>query len=364
MLLMTLLPDVQPVRALVQVLSWQAEMQLEANQPELAATTIIAMLQVNHVFDHDPFSICMIVRAALAKKSCQATQRLLAQSSTTTSATLLRLQQAFAREESSMISLPEIYRWERAAYDHELRHFHLGEYSLSEYLQKFRNSFVAGKSITGYAALDRFLLWFSPGFQLEAWAKPRHYALERAELLQHYQHVIAWSQLPEHELMDKLEACLAIDPVLSPFCFKIFTGMSGDWKAYQTAKFNHVRRLALVYLLNHAHCRCIIASLAVERYRMHHGTWPASWEQLTPTFLPAVPLDPFTGKPLVLKRLSDGLVIYSLGINRTDEGGKIFPFELQHDNDIGYRLWNPAQRRVETTQELKDLKAIISSEGP
>ena len=34
-------------------------------------------------------------------------------------------------------------------------------------------------------------------------------------------------------------------------------------------------------------------------------------------------IDPFTGKPLVMKRLSDGWVIYSVGKDLQDDGGKV-----------------------------------------
>ena len=40
-----------------------------------------------------------------------------------------------------------------------------------------------------------------------------------------------------------------------------------------------------------------------------------------PAFLKEVPLDPYTGKPLLFKRLSDGLVIYGVYTDGKDDGG-------------------------------------------
>ena len=41
-----------------------------------------------------------------------------------------------------------------------------------------------------------------------------------------------------------------------------------------------------------------------------------------PLYLNAVPADPFDGQPLRFKRLSKGYVIYSVGSDGRDDGGK------------------------------------------
>jgi hypothetical protein len=84
----------------------------------------------------------------------------------------------------------------------------------------------------------------------------------------------------------------------------------------------------------------------VERYRLANGRWPEALEQLLPQFLPELPVDPYDRKPLRFKRLDDGVLIYSLGPDGKDDGGKIdrqkytFP-----GSDMGFRLWNSARRR-------------------
>ena len=45
----------------------------------------------------------------------------------------------------------------------------------------------------------------------------------------------------------------------------------------------------------------LATACAVERYRMAHGRLPATLEDLVPAFLPSVPTDPLTGKPLCYK---------------------------------------------------------------
>ena len=61
--------------------------------------------------------------------------------------------------------------------------------------------------------------------------------------------------------------------------------------------------------------------LAVERFRVASGALPDSLDQLVPTFLDSVPIDPYDGAPLRYKRLPGGYVVYSIALNETDDGG-------------------------------------------
>jgi len=67
--------------------------------------------------------------------------------------------------------------------------------------------------------------------------------------------------------------------------------------------------------------RSIQTAVAVERFRRAKGTLPASLDQLVPTFLKAVPDDPFMGKPLTYRRETNAYVIYSFGDNLKDDHG-------------------------------------------
>ncbi|MGA2605032.1 MAG: hypothetical protein ABSG14_12460 [Verrucomicrobiia bacterium] len=62
-------------------------------------------------------------------------------------------------------------------------------------------------------------------------------------------------------------------------------------------------------------------AIAVERYRAANGKLPDELSDLIPTFLPAVPVDPFDGMPLRYKKLAKGYVVYSVGEDREDNGG-------------------------------------------
>jgi hypothetical protein len=101
-----------------------------------------------------------------------------------------------------------------------------------------------------------------------------------------------------------------------------------------------------VFLQNdQARLQCAIAAISAERYRLRHGHWPDSLAALVPEFLPAVAVDPFDGQPLRYKRLSDGVVIYTVGPDLTDNGGNLAKnLPAAEGTDIGFRLWDVASR--------------------
>jgi hypothetical protein len=65
--------------------------------------------------------------------------------------------------------------------------------------------------------------------------------------------------------------------------------------------------------------------LAAERYRLQNGRLPAQLNELVPDFIPAIPLDPFDGKPMKMKRADRSLIVYSVGPDGVDNGGKPMP---------------------------------------
>jgi hypothetical protein len=92
--------------------------------------------------------------------------------------------------------------------------------------------------------------------------------------------------------------------------------------------------------------RSLIVALAAERYRRQHDGWPETLDHLIPTYLAAVPLDPFDGKSLRYRHLDDGVVIYSVGADGKDNGGTLIrPGSYSPEWDVGIRLWDVKHRR-------------------
>ncbi len=63
-------------------------------------------------------------------------------------------------------------------------------------------------------------------------------------------------------------------------------------------------------------------ALACHIYKTKYKDYPDSLDRLTPEILPSLPLDPFTGKDYIYKKKRKGFIIYSVGDNLKDDGGK------------------------------------------
>lgn len=62
--------------------------------------------------------------------------------------------------------------------------------------------------------------------------------------------------------------------------------------------------------------------LAIRWYESQFGELPAQLQDLVPEFLASVPVDPFLNQPLVYRREDGGFVLYGVGIDGVDDGGK------------------------------------------
>jgi hypothetical protein len=65
-----------------------------------------------------------------------------------------------------------------------------------------------------------------------------------------------------------------------------------------------------------------LIALAMEIGKAEHGRYPNKLQYLAPKYMPAVPLDRFSGRDLVYRREGSGYVLYSVGRNLRDDGGK------------------------------------------
>ena len=83
--------------------------------------------------------------------------------------------------------------------------------------------------------------------------------------------------------------------------------------------------------------RLVRVVVALTDYRSRTKRYPDQLEALVPDYLPEVPLDPFDGKPLRLKADGTGVIVYSVGPDLKDDGGR--PWEQdKHEGDLVFRL--------------------------
>jgi hypothetical protein len=71
-----------------------------------------------------------------------------------------------------------------------------------------------------------------------------------------------------------------------------------------------------------AQLRAARVGLAIQRYRLATDKLPDTLDDLVPTYLDAVPKDPFDGSEFRYKKLESGFVVYSVGEDKIDDGGQ------------------------------------------
>jgi hypothetical protein len=85
---------------------------------------------------------------------------------------------------------------------------------------------------------------------------------------------------------------------------------------------------------NQAHIRMLLCALALRCYRLEHGELPAALADLAPEYLPEVPVDPFSDGPFVYRRQDGQYVLYSVGPDGHDDGGKASQQWLTEGTDL------------------------------
>jgi hypothetical protein len=79
-------------------------------------------------------------------------------------------------------------------------------------------------------------------------------------------------------------------------------------------------------------------ALALKTFQAGAGQYPESLQNLVPALLPQLPTDPFTGHPYIYRREGSGFVVYSVGSNLQDDGGKFVSEGVKYqESDIGCR---------------------------
>jgi hypothetical protein len=200
---------------------------------------------------------------------------------------------------------------------------------------------LRGSRATDYQLLQSFLrgdshlkvLDYIPGGGVEALVVAllsRPLEAEEGSLLAYDTQVVETAQLPETERRLELARLWTTRPN------SLFLG-SVTWP---------IGRLVEGFFDDDAELRCLLVALAAERYRLANGRWPGSLRGLVPGQLAQIPVDPFDGKPLRYRRTADGVVIYSIGSDGTDNGGKLERLRPgTPGTDVGVQLWDVARRR-------------------
>lgn len=297
----------QDVRGVIEILQWDAALRVHNFDTHGAMESCLALHHATRALGDEPLLIPQLIRYAGNAITGAALERTLAQSKDPpTEAALKRMQTALeieALEPTFLIAL----RGERAGLHH--------------LWQALTDGKVPIKSV-GFHPAEEVMLATVPGYL----------ARQHAAMLRCFNKRVEAAKLPMQEREERFKE---LERTISEEPSTVRTLLPA---------FNKVREAERRTVAN---LRCAASAVAAERYRLAQDRWPESLEALVNAgFLDAVPVDPYDGKPLRLKRTVDGLVVYSVGQDEIDNGGFINrdrPFDV--GTDQGFRVWDLSRRR-------------------
>jgi hypothetical protein len=271
----------------------------------------------------EAFAVTQLTRMGRASDALRAAQRVLAQGQVA-EATLAAFQKMIEEEEAYPGFLVAA-RGERAILHVMMERLETGEINNVRMRKMMGSLQQQAWQGTGIDRVDNFLL----GWPLSK-LRDNH-----AAMLEFMSELVEVARLPLEDQQEAMERLSAKHDKLP--------ALARDLTAFRT-------RVAECNLRVRAELRCAAAALAAERFRLQHGRWPDSLAELLPAFLQRIPTDPYARAPLHFRMTEQGLVIYALGPDLQDDGGKIFPAKMSRGGlvkgfDLGFRLWDVKNRR-------------------
>jgi hypothetical protein len=328
----TQMGDQQHAREVAVLLNLEVALLLHRKQMDQAWSSNQALLNVGRSLGDEPSLISALIRLAIDSLALRSLERILARGEVTRPE--LRERQKALEKEKEVTLFVIAMRGERAGIDHFLTNVERGKVPL---LRAINTLGSGNKNDTGSSWWDPVSEFFAMSMVLNS----------HATLLRFETRVIEAAKLPPPQRYQELEKVDAL--------FK--TKVPKDDKGLILAGllFPACVKVAQAEQRVHTQLACAAAGLAAERFRLRHSHWPRSLKELVKAgFLNEVPRDLFSGKPLRLRRTTDGLVIYSGGPDGRYDGKALDkmpkaganPDQVEESTSrLEFRLWDVAHRR-------------------
>jgi hypothetical protein len=314
----TWVPDTQNSRKVVRLLQLSAVNRAQAGDCDGALVDCCAIVGVSRAIGDEPLSISQLVRIAEDSEAITMVERVMAQGEASDSA-LKRVQVRFAWETVVPFSLIGM-RGDRAGI---FRVFDkLADGTLTD-------GGSSGSGPTGAAEPARLpphtvaLFRYNQGLSLSLMTR----AVEIAKLPMEEQEAPwrEWEALatPGGRREEKLSRSMT-DQFIAGF-----------------TTFHSAHR-RIFGMLNVAQ-----AMVAMERFRIANGRWPESLGEIPESMRSGALIDPYSGESVLTARGPDGWIVYCVGPDGRDDGGKLDPRfnPTLKGFDWGFRLWDVPQRR-------------------
>ena len=294
-----LLPHLKGLKSLSQLLACDAVLKAEANDPAGATIDVESSLHLSRSLDNEPILISQLTSAAILSITSQSLERIICRCALNDDQ-LVHMSREFSAAEATNRFVTGLIG-ERAFGNELLR-------LMQDDMRKMvtvANKGVNEEEQTEMPARNPGFGWKFFGF----FARDQNFFLRAMET-----NILVLSAAPPQSLS------------LTNELSKIEADAKNGYYIMSSLLLPALSRTAIRDAATRAHLRTAVAGLTIERWRLAHGgKIPESLGELVPALLPSVPIDPFDGKPLRFKKLPNGYVVYSIGMNLQDDGGREQP---------------------------------------
>ena len=278
----TLVPNLQDLRQSVKLLNLEAMIHAEKNESQPATQSLIAGLGIANSLSEEPIIVSQLVRISCQALTVSILERVINRTDFTDEQ-LVELGRDFTNSQN-LSGISRAFVGERC-----------------QLLSVFEDPTILTPELFGGKTLPAPILELYKALGLAD-----RDAIVYLDLMNDY---IETTQLPLHQrqraagtIEAKLKATSKVHILLHKFM-----------PAFSRVITLEIRAIAQL--------RTARVGLAVQRYRLATGHLPDALADLVPTYLDAVPEDPFDGRELRYEKLETGFVVYSVGEDRRDDGG-------------------------------------------
>jgi competence protein ComGC len=302
---------IQHLRTVVHVLSHDAMMRGQDKDYDGAIESCQAVLNTARSIRENPTLIGLLVRIALRAIAVDAIERALGQGEASEE-TLKKLQELL-QTEADDDGLHHAMRGERAGCQQMYESVRSGKVSLTE---------IMGVPNPGAGAR---LLEVFPGFLLGGYP----------DFLRMMNDQVKMAKLKDPE---RDEAYRKLDDKLRSERMNLLIRLM----------MPATNKVAEAAQRSQAKLRTAVVAVAAERYRLQHDQWPTGMKELIHEgLIKEEYTDPYDGKPLRWKRTPIGLIVYSIGKDKIDNGGNLNRSNpITVGSDMGFELWDRSLRRL------------------
>jgi hypothetical protein len=293
------MPYLSDIRQGVRLLYLEAILHAENNEPELAIQSIESMLGVARSLSEEPTLVSQLVNITCKALAVQALEGVINRTELT-DAQLGHLSKIFTgAEDTSTMSVAFI-----------------------------------GERCLGIAAFN------TPAFKLRDWFYSTSSSTESfisAVIIALYK-LVGLAEVDKIIYLDLMSESMKAYQLPLPQRQKAFKAVEG--KIYGLSKIHfllHIimpamSQLVMLDLRHIAELRAAQGAVTIQRYRLATGNRPDTLADLVPDYLDTVLSDPFDGNDLRYKKLDTGFVVYSIGEDGKDDGGKEKTPETERSN--------------------------------